>query len=563
MLFILLAFLGLSLAFFGLGQLLWWGLRWTTRLPIGQPLWGELGLLGLFAFGIAAVLWNFALPITSAFAWPMLGLGFAVQMVALIRTVSLRRSLLAIAVPALIAAGALSVLVAFTPLGYDAGLYHLPAQLWTRSGPTVLGLSHFHNRFGLNSMLEPISAALWLHGNLILVGVADALFPFFYLLSIMQFLRGETSREMPVSVAFAVLSPLSLLLFNRTFLFSVGVDDVPAAMLTLTCLFAFVRGQESREDIGVSTPLTTLVLLAAFAVAVKLSSLAVAVLPAMALLLSIGKGVPNLRRWAATCLAGGALLLPLLARGALLSGCLMFPVASTCVERWSWSDRENADLTATVITSWARARETDPARTTGWAWLPGWSQRYRKSFARIGIVTLVVSAVAWGWRSALRRIGSAAADDERPAGRGAALGGVVLFGVASLALWFVRGPDPRFGAAALHVLTIAPALLILGRSVRPLAPRAWRVAGATGIALALLFSLDIAAFSWPLTADRADLLYSRLGTPTVETVPNRHFGVRPAVGDQCWLSRSPCSPSDPQISVESRGRWLLIEPLSR
>ena len=91
MLFLFVAFLGLSVAFFGLGQLLWWGLRRVTGSPLTPPLWGESGLLGLFGFGVASVLWNFVLPIESAFAWTLLALGFIVMVRSLRRTVEPRR----------------------------------------------------------------------------------------------------------------------------------------------------------------------------------------------------------------------------------------------------------------------------------------------------------------------------------------------------------------------------------------------------------------------------------------------------------------------------------------
>ncbi|HUP22035.1 MAG TPA: hypothetical protein VNB06_03745 [Thermoanaerobaculia bacterium] len=558
------AFLGLSLAFFGLGKSLWWGLARVTALPHGQPLWGELGLLGLFGFGIAAVLWNFLLPVTSAFAWLMLALGLVVLVASSLRKAQ-RRSLARIAVPGVVSAGALAVLVGFTPLGYDAGLYHLPAQLWARSGPAVMGLSNFHNRLGLNSILEPISAALWLPGNLILVGVVDALFLLFYLLSLVQFLREDPGRGMPVSVAFAVLSPLSLLLFNSYFLFQVGLNDVPAAMVVLACLFAFVRANETGGDLrGALIPLSTLFVLAAFAITIKLSSVSVAVLPGMALL-TFSSGVPSRRQWVALCLASGALALPALVQGAWLSGCLLFPVAGTCLDPLPWSNRGEAELTTAAITAWARAPGTGLEYAQGWAWLPDWWERNRVELTRILIVTVVASVTAFGLRFALRRVAPRTEISGSRATRASTSAGVVLFCLASLALWFVRAPHPRFGSAALHALTITPGLLIFAsRAGAPrLERKVWRVVGIGGAVLVSLFSIELAARAWPRSVDRSTLLSFRLGTPTVEVVPNEHFGVRPREGDQCWLTRSPCSPHDREISVGRRGPWMIMEPLSR
>ena len=559
------AFLGLSLAFFGLGKLLWWGLARAAALPHGQPLWGELGLLGLFGFGIAAVLWNFLFPVKGAFACTMLALGLVVLVASSLRNAEQRRSLATVAVPGVVSAGALAMLVGFTPLGYDAGLYHLPAQLWARSGPAVMGLSNFHNRLGFNSILEPISAALWLPGNLILVGAVDGLFLFFYLLSLVQFLREDPGRDMPMSVAFAVLSPLSLLLFNGYFLFQVGLNDVPAAMVVLTCLFAFVRAGETGGDQGGALiPLSSLFVLAAFAITIKLSSVSVAALPAGALL-TFFSGVPSRRQWVALCLASGALALPALLRGAWLSGCLLFPLAVTCLDPLPWSNRGDAHYTAARITAWARAPGGGLEYAQGWLWVPDWWERSRVELTRVLIVLVVVSATAYGLRLVLRRAAPPTEVTEAKGPRASTSAGVVLFCLASVALWFLRAPHPRFGGAALHALTIAPGLLMFASraGAMRLQRKVWRIVGISGVALASLVSIELAARAWPLSVDRSALLSFRLGTPSVEEVPNEHFGVRPRQGDQCWLTRSPCSPYDQEISVGRHGPWIVMVPLSR
>jgi hypothetical protein len=165
----------------------------------------------------------------------------------------------------------------------------------------------------------------------------------------------------------------------------------------------------------------------------------------------------------------------------------------------------------------------------------------------------------------LRRIAPSPAAHASSAEREWISSGIVLFCVASITLWFLLAPDPRFGGAALHVLTITPGLLMFASQAEKLRlePKVWRVITISGIALALLTSFEIATRSWPLSGDRDNFFSVRLGTPTVEVVPLQHFGVRPQVGDQCWLTRSPCSPYERKISVRNRGRWLMIEPLYR
>jgi hypothetical protein len=179
------------------------------------------------------------------------------------------------------------------------------------------------------------------------------------------------------------------------------------------------------------------------------------------------------------------------------------------------------------------------------------------------LVMVAVSMVALGLR-VFRRAQPSGSSLSRAA-RASLSGGLVLFCVVSLTIWFLMGPHPRFGSAALHALTITPGLLVfapLAGKAR-LEPRRWRLVALSGLVLVSLVSIELAAQALPRSIDRTALFSFRLGTPSVEVVPNQNFGVRPRQGDQCWITSSPCSPFDRRISVGKRGRWMIMEPLGR
>ena len=52
---------------------------------------------------------------------------------------------------------------------YDAGYYHLNYQNWLREFKLVFGLSNLNGAFGTSSIIDYISAPLWINQNLILL----------------------------------------------------------------------------------------------------------------------------------------------------------------------------------------------------------------------------------------------------------------------------------------------------------------------------------------------------------------------------------------------------------
>ena len=60
------------------------------------------------------------------------------------------------------------------PPGYDAGLYHIPHQVFIQNEKIILGLVNMHSRFGLSSFYNYVAAIFWRDNNFTLVSFLQA-----------------------------------------------------------------------------------------------------------------------------------------------------------------------------------------------------------------------------------------------------------------------------------------------------------------------------------------------------------------------------------------------------
>ncbi|MFC1680799.1 hypothetical protein ACFL1S_03270 [Pseudomonadota bacterium] len=113
------------------------------------------------------------------------------------------------------------------PPGYDAGLYHLPHQLWLRSEPIVIGLANFHGRFGFGSLLEYIPAPFWINESYKLLSYFQAAFLVFFLLLLLY--AAQTSRSRHLLLVLGVL--LNIAVFHDYIPRIYTSSDLPAGLL--------------------------------------------------------------------------------------------------------------------------------------------------------------------------------------------------------------------------------------------------------------------------------------------------------------------------------------------
>jgi hypothetical protein len=549
-----------------------WGFLVPTRAADENPTFGDRFLLGIVLITAFALLANLFVPL-QPFGPPAT---FVVGIASFV--LGWRRVWKSLGERPLAAATVLAALIVLVGFGTglatihgDTGLYHLQSIDWMEQSRRVVGLANLHNRLGYNSIWLPFAAMLDFPGigrrGIFLLNAA--LFVVVFAAFIQpSLLSWRSERRWPVSQLFAacVLTFFSANVVELVFGYmAFGPSyDAPAWLLILYAFWRFLAmGEESarsgREEQALDR--TMVALSSALAVMVKLSSLPV-------LLLGLFVLVHTDRGWKrriAPLAAGPAWLWVVtfglwVASGLVTSGCLLFPVPSTCIQVLPWAVRTDmARFNADIITFWARSPGTDFYRSGhGWAWLKTWPETMLmqrafvpglfKTLVALSVVALIFRLVDLLWPS-LRVPVAPASSNVRWA---------FLFAVFGAAFWLVEGPDPRFGVG---FLIAVPSLAL-----------AWFAAGppsTVGVARFLAGGASIVTVTaiglvWALLTHWGKVT-SEPALPIPQTPMAHHVlpsGMEvstPVASVFCWDAPLPCTPElDTRLSRGTAGPWQVL-----
>lgn len=535
----------LGASFIGWGRLAWLLAGQSTRNDGGSPSLFELGVAGIAAIYVLAVL----ISLVSAFT-PLLGdavviAGFASYATALWQR---RRSasvpvhlvlMTVLAVPAAIG-------VVFAPVHYDTGLYHLQMLEWFRTGPLPLGLANLHGRFGFNSGWLTITALV---GNTRLVPVATFLINGAALVvvcgALLQ-LGYERFRERRARFG-ALLAVVSVVVLECVYLQIMFVwmaaspaTDIPAALLTMFALVSLAVVVDADTAGDERWRLTLCGIAAALAVAVKASQLPVLLVVAAAI------GWLGLRRRRSPLPAAPLALLILglwVLQGLMVSGCVLFPVAQSCAGWIPWSvDPAAATHHAEIARIWARAPGLPFSEVPGGLdWIPLWiehmwpNRRFVLWIAEIGALLSLAALAA----SLLRR-GHVGKSPPAPG-----FYWCVGAGAAGLLMTAAAAPDPRFcvGFLIILVASVVARILVSARLDESMPGRR--------VFAGLVVTILVCATAWnTLSLDEwlkkggRVYWYRDLPTPRYEVVEaGGGLSIKtPAEGNQCWALPGACAP---------------------
>jgi len=422
---------------------------------------------------------------------------------------------------------------------YDAGLYHYPHIAWLATHGEVPGLALLHDRFGLISSWFAIPATLD-HGvfagrtSSLLNGLAFATLAVQIVVSVCRWRRGADSsadRFMVCAGGGAAAYALAVGFVNS------ASPDLPVFCLPVIIVWVSLR---ARHDGAPSVAL----LLALLLVTIKLSALSV--VAATGLFVIWRQSWGGLVKWGVTATIA---VVPMVVASVMASGCLLYPVAVTCLDL-PWSPGADAVRNfAQVVIDWARWSGPKPAQADLAAWWAQWGAR--KSNLALALLLAVSIAAGLGMR---RRI----MEDARMAFAAV----LAIFGLCYV---IVLTPDLRF---AVGYLVLLPALFIADRE-----KKAWHRLGLTaGTATAALLLVIGSAFVVNImNAQRASFEGVPVARPSILStlvVPPKFIWLRsgaeaggepdpatyveetnagfpyrrPVAGDQCFDIPLPCSP---------------------
>lgn len=339
----------------------------------------------------------------------------------------------------------------------DSGTYHLPAIRYAERFPAIPGLGNLFSRLAFNSSFFTVGAAFACTD---LVG--QTFFPLNGFLLLVFGLYGIQQLRQPVlsppvwGLQFGTLSLGLFFLIRQT---NSPTTDVWATILTLFIFLIWLREPKN------NSPFRALLLIALVftCLTVKLATL-----PLLLVIPLLAYQHRHRFHWkqAFWVMALGCLIIiPWLARNVILSGYLLFPLASLDLFSPDWKVAGNiAQYEQDVITFWARFHlnetEFDPAKLTwpfsrwfSWWWTHWWywyNWPNRPMFILAALSPVLAGIQLVYFRSSAYRSLS-----------------VYAVALAGFLFWFLNAPEFRFGFAFIWTTAFIPISALLRRSLPP------------------------------------------------------------------------------------------------
>lgn len=518
-------------AIVGLGSLLRYEGERALRIPIA-------GMLGLLVLAVAAVTLNFAValgPAVSLAAW-------AAGTALLVRHRRwLREGLSPWDCGVALASLPLLVLLTHAP-SYDAGLYYIQSVKWAAERRIEVGLGNLHVRLAMNSVWFPMSALLehplaagrskdFVSFLPAVLGIAAAS------AGARTFLAGD--RRFSNLFLAATILPVA----SGAFAFGSQSPDQVLGILSFVVLALWARALEPGGAFAAEAHAA--LLLALLGTLVKLSG-APLVVGGVTIALARRRDLDP--AWLRRAAVPASLAVSVwAARSVLLSGCLLLPVAGTCIPGLPWGlPPERVEGLSRAIAAWARSPGSGPeAALGGWGWLEAWAERaWAAAETRALAVAIAGGAVAWA--SAARRTT-------------AALAGPFLVAALGTALWFFSAPDPRFALGYLYALALLPIAFAAARA---------GAAARTAVRAAMV-ALVLAASAYVLHATDSFVVANAVrrfvpvaGWPPLPVAPvaaritaGGYRASVPLRDDRCWAVPIPCTP---ELDERLGRTWALV-----
>ena len=228
----------------------------------------------------------------------------------------------------------------------DAGLYHLPYISLLNEEKIIIGNANLHFRFGHTSIIQYLSAVT----NNIIFGLNGIVFPSALIASaiIINFLKNLMNYLKLKKLNFHFFFLLSIFIFitykmNR---YSEYGNDAPAHFLMFLLLSEIIKNFKNIK----SSEISNYFILAAYIIMNKIILLTSILLPFIFFIKK--KNLKNLINGKIFFLL--FFLLIWSAKNILVSGCFIYPVKFTCIEKLVWSDTDKLEKIAIENEAWAK-----------------------------------------------------------------------------------------------------------------------------------------------------------------------------------------------------------------
>ena len=515
-------------------------------------------VFGIATLSSVAIIFNFWLPITPSIVLATMVIGWGLCLWLYRRGGLPVVSLSQMTVSVLIIL-AMAFIASRMDYWYDAGFYHLPTIKWIVESALPIGLVNLHGRFGFNSSWLSLAALTRFEfANSYFIGASVLLLSVCALKIAQAFRALRFEESWRVSNIFLALMVMTVTAWPVRVNLSSPGSDLPVFVLTLLITYMMLRAFEQPQHITYYLCVTTV--LALFTLTIKYSAAPLVLMPASLFVAGRRQRLPlHLKRLIFFVIIVSAILvLPWIARGVIVSGCVVYPVSSTCLPLQWTAPSGLAETEITIIRSWARVAGSPTDLTLmGWGWVVPWLQNFFTSPDIMILLPLFASGI-------VALIATRSQSQPFP------LMWIVAPLTTGILFWFLSAPDVRFGAGYFWAITLSVLSLGIQRlretnsmhSIR----RAWRnvwIAGmivwVSAFAILIFFLTD----SMRLFNVRSlpDVLWSLPYLPISElTTRTTQDDVLLYVAPACGLMPVPCTPyfnNNLRLQTLANGRLMF------
>jgi hypothetical protein len=415
---------------------------------------------------------------------------------------------------------------------YDSGLYHIQNIKWLETYPLVPGLGNLHGRFAFNSSWLPLSAFFgfnYLFGfrfyilNIFIVLLSTL----FFIRKINQLLKTKSTSNMLSLVVFLFSILQAYRSVNST------TPDIAINLLIWIVLILFIEKYE-RNSLEIWDIRSCIIfLLACFAFTIKISSMALFLLPLFMFIYSYK--ATHHSAWKCI-LIGSIFLFPWFVQNIIISGTLIYPVAFLQIPWLDWSiPRENITEMARIIHYWAILPFADIELVSSMSlleWFPKWVNN-RSIEELVFLVTNVFGVFFFTIYDGVILIRSKYMDKETLVFL--SLDFYIFF---ALAYWLLSAPDPRFAFG----LLVIGFFLFFVRILKPILKS--NIVYKSILWISLIFLIFLAQQITTRPRLREFLLFppeAIIGDTKILKIDETLTIYTPVEGDQCWDAPLPCA----------------------
>lgn len=298
-------------------------------------------IFGYFFLGNLLVVLNFFTPVVSEVSFifialvALYGVDYKKLNLKLNNTSNIKLAVLHFVIPSILLFSSYDI-----SLHYDAGYYHLNHQNWLRNSNIIIGFVNLFWPFGISALSEYVSAFFWRESTLINIHYLSLIF----ISSFFQFIYIQISEKKDSLFKFVSIFILFFSIFDNfgleggrngfIYIQEIGKQDTIVSVLVILISIFIANDLKNKNYHMFEKGLIIILSLLSFQL--KIGSVYLFIFLFLYLFNQLNKNLLDFKNILYISLPSSLFLILWCLKNYLISGCLVFPVSFTCINRFKW-----------------------------------------------------------------------------------------------------------------------------------------------------------------------------------------------------------------------------------